>query len=150
MSLLGGHLGSRTSALLDGQLCAAESERAWAHVAECGTCHDLVEREAWLKRRLACLGQVDATEAPSGLKGDLLGAPALRPRAAYDSVPARSRRALGIAALGGTALGAAFMGVLTIGAGPADAPAFQRHAPVSSVSTTPTIPTTAFVRATQR
>ena len=50
-----GHLGSRVSALLDGQLSPAEAERAWAHVHACHACRDLVEREGWVKTRLAGL-----------------------------------------------------------------------------------------------
>ena len=50
-----GHLGSRTSALLDGQLPPDETERAWEHVHTCHACRDLVEREGWIKTRLAGL-----------------------------------------------------------------------------------------------
>ena len=49
------HLGTRVSALLDGQLPAAEAERAWAHVHACHVCRDLVEREGSIKTRLAGL-----------------------------------------------------------------------------------------------
>jgi anti-sigma factor RsiW len=48
-----GHLGTRVSALIDGQLSAEETERAWEHVHTCHTCRDLVEREGWVKTRLA-------------------------------------------------------------------------------------------------
>ena len=48
MNWLGGHLGTRVSALLDGQLSAEETERAWAHVHQCHLCRDLVEREGWI------------------------------------------------------------------------------------------------------
>ena len=50
-----GHLGSRVSALLDGQLPPDETERAWAHVHTCHFCRDQVEREGWVKTRLAGL-----------------------------------------------------------------------------------------------
>ena len=50
-----GHLGSRVSALLDGQLSPADTERAWEHVHSCHACRDLVEREGWVKTRLAGL-----------------------------------------------------------------------------------------------
>ena len=66
-----GHLGDRVSALLDGQLSAAEEERAWAHVHACHQCRDIVEREGWVKTRLAGLSFESAC-APSSLKGSLL------------------------------------------------------------------------------
>ena len=43
------HLGTRVSALLDGQLSAADADCAWAHVAGCVECRDAVQREAWIK-----------------------------------------------------------------------------------------------------
>lgn len=148
MSLLGGHLGARTSALLDGQLDPVEAERAWLHVRDCATCHGLVERELWLKRRLAGLREeVAAPGVPSGLKGDLLSGAGLaapaEPEAAAES-SGRTRRILGIAAFGGGAVGAAFVGVMTLGAAPADAPAAPtRYAP-------PSVPAVYVVRATHR
>ena len=66
-----GHLGDRVSALLDGQLSSAEEERAWAHVHACHQCRDVVEREGWVKTRLAGLS-FDAACAPSSLKGSLM------------------------------------------------------------------------------
>ncbi len=63
-----GHLGSRVSALLDGQLPAAEAERAWAHVHACHACRDQVEREGWVKTQLAGLsfGRDAAPGPPQG------------------------------------------------------------------------------------
>ena len=66
-----GHLGDRVSALLDGQLSPAEEERAWAHVHACHQCRDLVEREGWVKTRLAGLS-FEASVAPLSLKGSLV------------------------------------------------------------------------------
>lgn len=66
-----GHLGTRVSALLDGQLAPDEEERAWAHVHACHSCRDLVEREGWVKTRLAGLGRGEP-DTPLGLKGSLL------------------------------------------------------------------------------
>lgn len=138
-----GHLGSRASALLDGQLSAEESERAWAHVHHCHLCRDLVEREGWVKTRLAGLSH-GGDCAPAGLKGSLLGAPDCRPSglgmppgdyylAMGGHRPMRPRRAAGLAAIGGGAVGAAVMGVLVLGTAPADAPTIDRRAPVTSV-----------------
>lgn len=147
-----GHLGSRASALLDGQLSAEETERAWAHVHHCHLCRDLVEREGWIKTRLAGLSFDGGGDcAPAGLKGSLRGAPDCLPTGlppgdyflALGQQPvARPRRAVGLAAIGGGAVGAAVMGVLVLGTAPADAPTIDRRAPVTSISNqvTPSAP----------
>ena len=103
-----GHLGSRVSALLDGQLSPAETDRAWAHVHLCHVCRDAVEREGWVKTRLATLG---GTAAPSHLKGSLLGP---LPALAATPAPAPSRRH-GRLVLGGSAAGVAVLGVVALG-----------------------------------
>jgi anti-sigma factor RsiW len=75
MRFLNGHLGSSVSALVDGQLDAESAERAWAHVATCPPCRQLVEREGWVKRQLAQIaGGSGATvqEPPDQLVGSLL------------------------------------------------------------------------------
>ena len=77
---LGGHLGDRVSALLDGQLAAEDEERAWDHVHLCHLCRDLVEREGWVKTRLAGLTWGSPAEVPSHLRGSLMGAPDLTAR----------------------------------------------------------------------
>lgn len=137
MSLLGGgHLGARASALLDGALSPEDTERAWAHVQGCHECRDAIEREAWLKRRLAGLGVDPGATAPDRLKCSLLGAPRVTPGdylLAFEQP--RGRRTAAIAAFGGGAIGAAVMGLLAFGAAPADAPTFQRHTPVTAVNT---------------
>lgn len=139
-----GHLGSRASALLDGQLSAEETERAWAHVHQCHVCRDVVEREGWVKTRLQGLSYAGDC-APAGLKGSLLGAPdgmpsALTPGdfflAMGEQHSSRPRRTVGLAAIGGGAVGAAVMGVLVLGTAPADAPTIERRAPVTSISQT--------------
>jgi len=134
VSLLGGHLGARASALLDGQLSPEESQRAWEHLAGCRSCQEEIERERWIKRRVAGLGYDPSTAAPAGLKGELLGAP----RSTVDCLAAHPRRALGLAAVGGGALGAAVMGFLAFGAAPADAP--TSPAPPRLVSYAPSAP----------
>lgn len=157
MSLIGGHLGARASALLDGALTPEETERAWMHVHGCPVCRESVEREAWLKRRLACLSVDPGVAAPETLKGSLLGGPPPAATASAEPVDAtgatgatgpvgavgmvfafdehRGRRTLALAAFGGGVLGTAVMGLLAFGAGPADAPTFQRHTPVTAVNT---------------
>ncbi len=141
------HLGSRVSALLDGRLPAAEEERAWAHVHECNPCRDLVEREGWVKTRLAGLSFADRSEceAPDRLKNSLLAAgcgSALTPPqfpTAATSVRARHRS---LVAIGGGAAGAAVVGVLALGA--TGTPQLERRAPVSDLTrptqtSTPTV-----------
>ena len=133
-----GHLGSRVSALLDGQLPPDEAERAWGHVHSCHACRDLVEREGWVKTRLAGLS-FGSTSAPDHLKGSLLGRPAgVTPGDAYLALhrtEQTSRRNTGLVAIGGGAVGAAVMGVLALGVAPADAPTIDRRAPVTQLVT---------------
>jgi hypothetical protein len=124
-----GHLGPRTSALLDGQLSPAEENRAWEHVHSCHLCRDQVEREGWVKTRLAAMQYV-RSEAPSHLKGSLMVSGLMAQW--RETLPAddgmfalaagRHRRHLGISGIGGGAVGAAVMGVLALGASPANAP----------------------------
>lgn len=121
-----GHLGHRVSALLDGQLSPEEAERAWAHVHACHACRDAVEREGWVKTRLAGLS-ADDDRAPAHLKGSLLS-PTPFPTAAAGGQ--RSRRA-GMIALGGSAAGVAVLGVLALGI-TANTPAPERRAPVTN------------------
>lgn len=129
---LGGHLGTRVSALLDGQLGEAESAKAWAHLAGCRTCQQEVERESWIKRRVAGLSyDAFSAEAPSSLKGELLGAPRL---GCGLPAPQEQRRAIGLALVGGGALGAAVMGFVAFGAAPADAPTSPQPQLVSYTS----------------
>lgn len=131
-----GHLGSRVTALLDGRLPAAEEERAWEHVHGCHPCRDAVEREGWVKTRLAQLGCA-STSSPSSLRASLLDASFLDARAACapaavartSAPPPRTRH---LVALGGSALGVAVVGVMAFGA-PANAPQLDRRGPVTSV-----------------
>lgn len=125
-----GHLGTRTSALLDGQLSPEETERAWAHVHSCHACRDLVEREGWVKTRLAGLSfEVAAPSTPDWLKGSLMGACDVgAPGDVYlqpSSVDHRKRNA-GMVAIGSGAVGAAVVGVLAFGVAPASTPTIER------------------------
>jgi hypothetical protein len=130
-----GHLGDRVSALLDGQLLPAEEERAWSHVHACHQCRDLVEREGWVKTRLAGLS-FETSTAPSSLKGSLLSSMSHPGEAYLRSEPSDPRpRRVALVALGGGAAGAAVMGVLALGAAPADAPTLERRVPTTAVST---------------
>ncbi|HET6939000.1 MAG TPA: hypothetical protein VFI19_10365 [Nocardioides sp.] len=134
-----GHLGDRVSALLDGQMSAVEEERAWVHVHDCHQCRDLVEREGWVKTRLAGLS-FETAAAPSSLKGSLLSSLSngVPPGDVYLASARDPRpRRITLVALGGGAAGAAVMGVLALGAAPADAPTLERRAPATSISTPP-------------
>lgn len=123
------HLGSRVSALVDGRLPAAEEERLWEHVHSCHPCRDLVEREGWVKTRLASLS-FDGGGAPPELKDSLMSpSSALRP-AAFATVSRPRHR--GLAVIGGGAAGAAVVGVLALGA--AGNPQVERRAPVSDLN----------------
>ncbi len=129
-----GHLGARVSALLDGQLSPAEAEEAWAHVYACHACRDLVEREGWVKTRLAGLsGGVGA--ASSDLKGSLMNMTPGERFLAQSRGRGGVRRGVGVAVLGGGALGAAMVGVLALGLTPGSAPANDRRPPASRVET---------------
>lgn len=137
-----GHLGNRVSALLDGQLSAKDTEDAWAHVYVCHACRDLVEREGWVKTRLAglCGGQ---GEVPSGLKGSLMSMP---PGDALLAAPGRhgsGRRTSGAVMIGGSAVGAAILGVVALGFATGTTPPADRRPPVTQINTSvPTSPTT--------
>ena len=134
-----GHLGSRVTALLDGRLPAAEEERAWEHVHGCHPCRDAVEREGWVKTRLAQLGCA-STSSPSSLRESLLdasfldarGACAPAPAAAVGRTSSPAPRTRHLVALGGSALGVAVVGVMALGA-PANAPQLDRRGPVTSI-----------------
>jgi anti-sigma factor RsiW len=131
------HLGSRVSALLDGQMSPAEEERAWSHVHTCPTCRAAVEREGWVKRQLAYLSLADSGPAPNALKGSLCSRGAFASYPDFVSHDERGRRLAGLAAIGAGSVGAAMFAVLALSAAPAEAPVMDRRAPVSSLLTTP-------------
>src|SRR5262249_6200198 len=120
-----GHLGPRVSALLDGQLSPADEERAWDHVHSCHQCRDAVEREGWVKTRLATM-QFAGAPVPADLKGTLLVRGLFAdwaPAAEAGALVTRARRHLGMVGISSGAVGAAVMGVLALGAAsPANAP----------------------------
>ena len=131
----GGHLGTRVSALLDGQLPQAEEEKAWEHVHACHFCRDLVEREGWVKTRLSTLN-FGGSCAPDRLKDALMGAQAgLTPGEALLAMSTKPKRG-SLVAIGGGAAGAAVLGVLALGAAPANAPAIDRRPTGSNPSGT--------------
>jgi anti-sigma factor RsiW len=127
-----GHVGTRVSALVDGQLPAAESDRLWAHVHVCANCRAEVEREGWVKTRLAGLALTGEQPAPprhltGTLRVTALGWP--EPETVEES---HDRRRLVAAAIGVGSMGAAFLGVFAMTV-PAQAPGVERR-PATSFS----------------
>lgn len=145
---LGGHLGSSVSALLDGQLDDAETERAWAHVHQCPACWDLVEHEGWVKRHLAQIAGAPPAETPSDrLVGSLLDLdPAAVAWADTREIErrGRGRRRAGIALVGAGSVSAAVLGLSTLSGAPMGIGA-GRTAPASSIGGATSTPTTAVV-----
>lgn len=140
-----GHLGNRVSALIDGQLPAAEAERLWAHVHGCATCRALVEREGWVKTQLVGLGLCHQEAAPESLRGSLsgvVGMPVYQPPPALPATVDR-RRTAALAFIGAGSLGAAMVGVVAFSV-PAETPGVDRRPATSltrpSEPTSPTIP----------
>ena len=133
-----GHLGARVSALLDGQLSASEAEEAWRHVYGCHACRDLVEREGWVKSRLAGLARGADVDSPAShaLKGSLLN---LTPGETFLGERGRGSRrmnlGIGAAAVGGGAVGAALLGVVALGIAPGSGAGEQRP-PVTQIGNT--------------
>ena len=57
------HLGQRLSALIDGELDAAERDRVLVHLAKCDACRSEVIALRTLKRRMSALGEAAADGA---------------------------------------------------------------------------------------
>jgi hypothetical protein len=111
-----GHIGSNASALVDGQLSSADEERAWQHVLGCAGCRRLVEREGWIKQRLAGLAGPGAVAAPAGLLGSLYDVDAW---ATVDEIERRSkRRRAAVALVGAGSVGVAVMAMMSVTAPP--------------------------------
>ena len=113
---LHGHIGSNASALVDGQLSPDEEERAWRHVLGCPGCRRLVEREGWIKQRLAGLNGPVAPAASPTLLGSLYDVDAW---AVVDEIERRSmrRRAAGVL-VGASSVGMAVVAVVAISSPP--------------------------------
>ena len=123
MLSLSGHIGTKASALVDGQLSPADEERAWSHVLTCPGCRRLVEREGWVKRQLGSLSAPGEVDPPPQLLGSLYAVDAW---AAVDEIEQRSRRRrTAVVVLGGGAVGACVLGLMTVTGGfsGTDAPA---------------------------
>lgn len=139
--MMGGHLGTRVSDLLDGRLSVEDEERAWEHVHGCHLCRDQVEREGWVKTRLAGLS-LACDVAPAALKGSLLDPRFLLPPGeSYLAASSRPRARTALAAAGGGALGAAVIGLVAFVGAPASAPTVDLRTPtVTTGGTSPAPP----------
>ena len=138
------HVGTRVSALIDGQLSRAESERLWAHVHQCNLCRAQVEREGWVKTQLAGLAHsYPQPPAPHALKGVLSGVAAEWPPGPPASGPtAERRRMITFAAIGAGSIGAAMVGVIAMSV-PAETPGVDRRGPATSLTQPSESPTSA-------
>jgi anti-sigma factor RsiW len=129
MLSLSGHIGSKVSALVDGQLPPAEEERAWSHVLTCPGCRRLVEREGWTKRQLGSLCGPSLMDPPQQLLGSLYAVDAW---SAVDEIEKRSRRRRTTVALVGTgAVGACVLGLVTVAGGPTSREVPTRPSPAT-------------------
>ena len=129
MLSLSGHIGSKVSALVDGQLPPAEEERAWSHVLACPGCRRLVEHEGWTKRQLGTLHRSSVADPPPQLLGSLYAVDAW---SAVDEIEKRSRRRRTTAVLvGGGAVGACVLGLVTVAGGPTSREVPTRPSPAT-------------------
>lgn len=111
-----GHIGTRVSALVDGQLSPAEEERAWSHVLACPGCRRLVEHEGWTKRQLGSLSTGPRDSVPPQLVGSLYDVREVADAwAAVEGIERRSaRRRTATVLVGGGAVGAAVLGLVAV------------------------------------
>jgi hypothetical protein len=156
MRYLGGHLGVAVSALLDGDLDVSSSERAWAHVHACDFCRRQVEREGWVKTRLATISGADAGAPSQQLLGSLydLGTPSgpqpdptgTASWAAVDEIERRGRvgRRAGLALAGAGSVSVAVLGLASLTGGSL-AIGGSSPAPTSALTRAPVTGTPALV-----
>lgn len=142
-----GHLGTKVAALVDGQIPHLEAERLWEHVMSCASCHAAVEREGWVKTRLAGLRHDPRQpEAPNYLRAVLCEPPAPVGRVPGDFEVARAgasrRRTMTVAVLGAGSVGAAVVGVLALTV-PTQPPLGDRRGPATSLTRATDAPATA-------
>jgi hypothetical protein len=141
MLSLSGHIGSKASALVDGQLSPAEEERAWSHVLACPGCRHLVEHEGWTKRQLGTLSAPSRGLPSERLLGSLYDVDV---SAAWADVQAiehsATRRRAAVVVVGGSAVGACALALLAVTGGPTgrtDVPSRPAPADISSSVPTP-------------
>ena len=120
-SMIGGHLGAGTTTSTVSS--SGEEDRAWDHVHACHYCRDLIERE--VKTRLAGLSVGHPRFRPPQGRADGSQAGLTRINALL-ALSSKARRG-SLVTIGGGAAGAAVLGVLALGAAPANAPAIDRR-----------------------
>ena len=155
-SALSGHVGTRVSALVDGQLSEIESERVWSHVLICPPCRRLVEQEGWTKTRVrgaaaapdACspiplglLGSLYAVEARAELRAEIVAEVRAEfheeLRAEVGRVERAARRRATIAIVGVSSMSVAVVGLMAVTASPTERVEYvPQH--TSTVAQTPT------------
>ncbi len=96
------HLGYRLSALVDGELSAAERDRVHVHLAGCGACRAEANQLRALKKRMRGLGEVPPDDAltqrliaiaepgppvPPRRRARRMNGPASRPRPGFGTAP---------------------------------------------------------------
>jgi anti-sigma factor RsiW len=119
MLSLSGHIGSKASALVDGQLSPAEEERAWSHVLACPGCRHLVEHEGWTKRQLGTLSGPPRGMPPERLLGSLYDVDVQAAWADVDVIErSATRRRAAVVVAGGSAVGACALALLAVTGGP--------------------------------
>jgi anti-sigma factor RsiW len=132
------HLGHRLSALVDGELGAAQRDRALAHLARCEACRREAAALRALKRRMHALGEATAGTA---LTDRLMAMGARRPAPAAAGPgrrrwPVRSLAAAGLAVAGLGLPAAAFLaGGAQQRPGPAVTPAIDLFTVQHEIST---------------
>lgn len=112
---LHGHLGDTVSALVDGQLSAADEERAWTHVHGCPGCQRLVAREGWVKSQLR--GLTGGAPLSSRLVAELADLPAADSWEQVRALEEHARRRRTAAALGVGSVGAAALAFVALTGG---------------------------------
>jgi hypothetical protein len=140
MLSLGGHIGAKASALIDGQLPPDEEERAWSHVLACPGCRHVVEREGWIKRQLGTLS--DRAALPDRLMGSLYDVDASAAWADVDVIERRSvRRRTAAVVVGSSAVGACALALMTVTGAPAGRPDTPSRTTPANVSGGVWVPT---------
>jgi anti-sigma factor RsiW len=143
----GRHLGTTVSALVDGQLDPQATDEAWAHVAQCPACSRLVEREVWVKRRVAHIAGRPAPAEP--LPSTRLSVEAMEAWAAVHDLErhGRGRRRAGIVLVGAGSVSVAVLGMAALGPSPLGIGSASHGTPATSLShgAATTVPTSAVV-----
>ncbi len=118
------HLGNRLSALIDGELSAAERDRIHAHLAGCAQCRAEANDLRALKRRMRGLGETPPSDALTQRLISIAepGAPVPPRRRARRMTGSSSRPRPGFRTVSGAGAGLGSVPGSAAGAGPASRP----------------------------